>query len=271
MHFSKPTIPTKDGTITPNGNGPFHFSYTPSARPEDLSPRSSSSPASSAHSSSSGSPPRSLSSSPALHTTSSPPRRTKIVTESNFTLEEFNESAYEEWESGDEDVIRPYQYEDADSEKAQSVKSSGGRRKSDLDPRILDGIRDLGCGDQEEAREEWVRAERARKKWKRRSSGTKRTLTQSIGSDTDDEDLQPVMFDGANEAGSSARRLRRKVGERSSLIFDDPPPRIEEVDEGCEEVIDINENEDELDRRTMRELPYYRYVLEEMEIDSEEE
>jgi hypothetical protein len=206
-----------------------------------------------------------------VHTTSSPPRRTKIVTEGNFTLEEFNESAYEEWESGDEDVIRPYQYEDADSEKAQSVKSSGGRRKSDLDPRILDGIRDLGCGAQEDAHEAWVKAERQRKKWKRRSSGTKRTLTQSIGSDTDDEDLQPVMFDGANEAGSSARRLRRKVGERSSLIFDDPPPRIEEVDEGCEEAVDINENEDELDRRTMRELPYYRYVLEDMEIDSDDE
>jgi hypothetical protein len=267
MHFSKTTNPPKDGTITPNGNGPFHFSYTPSTRAEDLSPRSSSSAASSAHSSSSGSPPRSLSSSPALHTTSSPPHRTKIVTEGNFTLEEFNESAYEEWESGDEDVIRPYQYEDADSEKAQSVKSSGGRSRSDLDPRILEGFRDLDCGTQEEEHEAWVKAERERKKWKRRSSGTKRTLTQSIGSDTDDEDLQPVTFEGANEAGSSARRLRRKVGERTSLIFDDPPSRIEEVDEGCEEVVEIDE--DELDKRTMRELPYY--IQEDMEIDPDEE
>jgi len=64
-----------------------------------------------------------------------------------------------------------------------------------------------------------VKAERERKKWKRRSSGTKRTLTQSIGSDTDDEDLQPVMLEGVNEVGSSARRLRRKVGERTSLIL----------------------------------------------------
>ncbi|PMD42679.1 hypothetical protein L207DRAFT_318196 [Hyaloscypha variabilis F] len=247
MHFSKPTLPTKDSTITPNGNGPF-FSYTPSARPEDLSPRSSSSAASSSHSSSSESPPRSLSSSPAVHTTSSPPSRRKVVTESNFTLEEFSGSAYEEWESGDEDVIRPYQYEDADSEKAHSVKSSGGRSKTDLDP-LLDGIRGLSYGNEEEdEHERWVQLERARKKSKRRSSGTKRTITQSIGSDTDDEDLQPVMLEGVNEVGSSARRLRRKVGERTSLIFDDPPSRIDEEDEGpesCEEVVVIEDDDEE--------------------------
>jgi hypothetical protein len=212
-------------------------------------------------------PSRTRTSSPSSILANPPPRRTKIVTEGHFALEEFNESAYEEWESGDEDVIRPYQYEDADSETAQSVKSSGGRSKSDLDPRILEGLRDLDCGTQEEEHEAWVRAERARKKWKRRSSGTKRTLTQSIGSDTDDEDLQPVMFEGANEAGSSARRLRRKVGERTSLIFDDPPSRIEEVDEGCEEAVEINDDEEEIDRRTMRELPYFL----DMEIDLDEE
>ncbi|KAE9369333.1 hypothetical protein N431DRAFT_46361 [Stipitochalara longipes BDJ] len=276
MHFSKPTLSAKDGTITPNGNGPM-FSYTPSARPEDMSPRSSSSAASSAHSSSSESPPRSLSSSPAVHTTSSPPSTRKIVSEGNFTVEEFDESDYEDWESGDEDVIRPYQYEDADSEKAPSVKASKGKSKTELDPGILDGIRDLDCGNQEEEEHEaWVKAERARKKWKRRSSGTKRTLTQSIGSDTDDEDLQPVMLEGVNELGSSARRLRRKVGERTSLIFDDPPPRIEEVDEGpesCEEVVEIDTDEDDGNGQCVdKELPYYRYVQEEdMDIDSDEE
>jgi hypothetical protein len=267
MHFSKPILPTKDGTITPNGNGPF-FSYTPSARPEDISPRSSSSPASSVHSSGSDSLPRSRSSSPAPHITSSPPQRTRIVTESNFTLEEFNESDYE-----DEDVIWPHQYEDADSEKAQSVKSSGGRRKNEIDVGILAGIENL---DLEEEREAWVKAKRAQRQRNRRSSGaTKRTLTQSIGSDTDDEDLQPVTFE-ANEAGSSARRLRRKVGDRTSLVFDDPPPRIDEVDEGpesCEEVVEIEEDDDEDDGNGQcvdKELPYYRYV-QDMDIDSEEE
>jgi hypothetical protein len=158
------------------------------------------------------------------------------------------------------------------------VKSSGGRSKTDLDP-LLDGIRGLSYGNEEEdEHERWVQLERARKKSKRRSSGTKRTITQSIGSDTDDEDLQPVMLEGVNEVGSSARRLRRKVGERTSLIFDDPPSRIDEEDEGpesCEEVVVI-EDDDEDDGNGQcvdKELPYYRYVQEEedMDIDSDEE
>ncbi len=100
----------------------------------------------------------------------------------------------------------------------------------------------------------------------------KRTLSQSIGSDTDDEDIQPVTFD-ANDAGSSARRLRRKVkGERISLIFDDPPPRIDEEDEGpesVEEVVEMQEDDD--DDMDLRELPYYRYVQQDMEVDTSEE
>ncbi|KAE9367293.1 hypothetical protein N431DRAFT_513570 [Stipitochalara longipes BDJ] len=53
---------------------------------------------------------------------------------------------------------------------------------------MLDGIRNLdGENQEEDEHEAWVKAERARKKWKRRSAGTKRTLAQSIGSDTDDE------------------------------------------------------------------------------------
>lgn len=196
-----------------------------------------------------------------------------MVTEGNFTLEEFNESAYEEWESGDEDVIRPYQYEDADSEKAQSVKSSGGRSKTEIDLSLLDGFKDLGCGNEEEDEHEaWVQRERARKKWKRRSSGTKRNLAQSIGSDTDDEDLQPVMLEGVNEVGSSARRLRRKVGERTSLIFDDPPARIDEEDENPEVVEIEDDDEDDVNGQCVdKELPYYRYVQEDMDIDSDEE
>lgn len=156
------------------------------------------------------------------------------------------------------------------------MKSSEARGKSELEEGILDGLASLDCGREgEEEHEAFKLAERARKKLqrKRRSSGTKRNLAQSIGSDTDDEDLQPVTLEGINEAGSSARRLRRRVGERASLIFDDPPERIEEVDEGgesCEEVI-LNEDEDDDGTRTMRELPYYWYVQEDMDLDSDEE
>lgn len=89
--------------------------------------------------------------------------------------------------------------------------------------------------------------EKAARRRRRRSSGvSKRSHAQSVGSGTDDEDVQPV-FQGVNEAGSSARRLRRKVGEkRGSLIFDDPPPRIDELEEpeSCEEVVSFGEGED---------------------------
>jgi hypothetical protein len=75
----------------------------------------------------------------------------------------------------------------------------------------------------------------------------KRLLSQSIWCDTDDDDLKFERQDGANEAGSSARRLRRKVkGLRSSLIFDDPPLRVDEVNErvdSFEEVVETNEDE----------------------------
>lgn len=207
--------------------------------------------------------------------TESPPRKsTRVLTEGNFTVEEIRESDYEEYNSEDEDIIRPHQYEDAESDRAHSVKSAAN---NDLDSRFLSGFKGLRCENEEDARELWLEQLRAEKRRKRRSSGSvqKRTLSQSIGSDTDDEDLQPVTFEGANELGSSARRLRRKIkGERTSLIFDDPPARIEEEDEGpesVEEVVEIKEDEeaDEEGQAVDRELPYYTGYIQDMEVDSD--
>lgn len=124
-----------------------------------------------------------------------------------------------------------------------------------------------------EQREIWLEQVRAEKRRKRRSSGSvqKRSLAQSIGSDTDEEDILP-KFEGANEAGSSARRLRRKVaGERISLIFDDPPERIEELEEpeSCEEVVSLEDEDGNEERQGVdRELPYY---VQDMEVDDSDE
>lgn len=195
-------------------------------------------------------------------------------------MEEFRESDYEGFDSDCESVLRPHQYEDAESEKARSTRASSPHHE--LDDGVVNGLRDLDCGteerDEEEEREAWEKKRREEKRMKRRSSGSvqKRSLAQSIGSDTDDEDLQPV-FEGANEAGSSARRLRRKVaGERTSLIFDDPPVgRIEEVEEpdSCEEVVAVGEveeeSEDEDGEAWDREMPFYGQ--EDMDLDSEDE
>ena len=238
-----PTVQTNGGTITPNESGTT-FSYN-RFEPLDLSPRSSSPDSSHNLSESEDSAPgRSRSSSVEAISESRPKlARVKIVKEGNFTVEEFRESDYEGFDSDCESVLRPHQYEDAESEKARSTRASSPRHE--LDDKVVNGLRDLDCGTdenaEEEEREAWLEKQREERRRKRRSSGSvqKRSLAQSIGSDTDDEDLQPVVFDGANEAGSSARRLRRKVGgERTSLIFDDPPVgRIEEVEEpdSCEE------------------------------------
>lgn len=262
--------------ILPDGEVPIFSHNSFQVLGSELSPRSSS-PASSVRSSSSSSSsetddphPLSRSPSPSRRFASTPPSsqiRTRVVTEGNFILKEFDEKDYEAFDSDAESIIRPHQYEDAESVHAHSARGHSPGR--DLDPAILHQIRDLHCDEPTsyEEREIWLEKFREEKRRKRRSSGSvqKRSLAQSIGSDTDDEDLQPGVFD-ANEAGSSARRLRRKVaGERSSLIFDDPPPRIEELEEpeSCEEVVDVADDE-----QGLRQLPYYEQV---MDVDSDED
>lgn len=255
--YSKAHLPPEDGTITPNGNGP-NFFYTPSNRPADLSPRSSSPINSTQEPSSAGNSRRSSISETNLPTIgASPQRRKSVLAKGNFTVEEID---YEDWDSDDDDVIRPHQYEDADSERTMSVKSVS---HNELDPHIVDEFQSLNC-DAEDEREAWLQAEKIKRRRRRRSSASvqKRTLSQSIGSDTDDEDLQPVTFD-ANDAGSSARRLRRKTN-RTSLVFDDPPPRIDEEDE--DEIVEMQQGEHGYDY-AMRELPYYI----QMEVDGTSE
>ena len=268
INFSASMSAQLPDEIIPNGNVQT-FSYNPfQALDSELSPRSSS-PASSVRDSSpevDNPHPRSRSPSPTPRFAYTPPKpqgRLRIVSEANFILQEFDEEDYKAFNSDAESIIRPSQYEDADSDRGHSAKGTSPSR--DIDQAILHQIRDLSCDEAE--REIWQERQREEKRRKRRSSGSvqKRSLAQSIGSDTDDEDLQPVQFD-ANEAGSSARRLRRKVaGERSSLIFDDPPPRIEELEEpeSCEEVVDIAGEE-----QSLRQLPYYEQV---MDVDSEED
>jgi hypothetical protein len=273
-----PELHDNGATIIPNGGTTFSYNRF---EPLDLSPRSSS-PASSEHSDSSSedsNPARSRSSSPVVEPISeSPPKpvRIRIVKEGNFTVEEFRESDYEGFDSDSESVLRPHQYEDAESEKARSTRASSPHL--DLDDGVVNGIRDLDCGTEEQERERkelereaWVERQRLEKRRKRRSSGSvkKRNLLESIGSDTDDEDLKPVMFEGANEAGSSARRLRRKVaGERTSLIFDDPPVgRIVEESEP-ESIVAGQVVESDSEEEPWGRLPFHG---ESMDVDSSSE
>jgi len=113
----------------------------------------------------------------------------------------------------------------------------------------------------------WVERQRAEKRRIRRTSSLiKRNFTQSLGSGSDEEDIVPLGPLDANDPGSSARRLRRRTQDgRTSLVFDEPPPRIDEMEEpeSCEEVVEMGE--DEVREGLAREFPYY--IQQEMDVD----
>ncbi|PVH71184.1 hypothetical protein DL98DRAFT_660783 [Cadophora sp. DSE1049] len=195
-----------------------------------------------------------------------------------FTIEEIRDSDIES--SGGHEVVLPSSYSDAEDSDAVLEQTEDPSPFSHFESKTFataDEEEDDDDDEEDLARQEFLSRMRAEKRRKRASTGSasKRTLSESIGSDTDDEDMQPVTFLDANQPGSSARRLRRKMGGRTSLIFDDPPERIEEIDEpdSGEEIVDVDVDVDVQggivgDRRTDwgKELPYHM-----QEEDSNEE
>lgn len=237
----RPVPPPKEDEIRPLGQG-HTFTYAPKPRPADLPARSSSSSQSPPPA-----PPRSRSRSRSIRAASvedfasaaeSPVARdARDEPDAQFALEELADDYDGARADSDSDgglsVIRPDQYEDAHSERATSAQSA--RRDDDGDVRtqmLADDFEHLDCYSSYE-RGAWLRQQRLAQRKNRLSLGSihKRTFSQSIGSDTDDEDIRP---ENASEAGSSAsglRRLRRKTGDRSSLLLDDSSQRIVEMDE----------------------------------------
>lgn len=174
------------------------------------------------------------------------------------------------FEDGDEErqsAVRPDNFEYPDSDRSRSRS----RNPPDIDKTVMYKFRNLDCSDESDETDfddddyqQILIKRRMEKRRKRMSSGSigKRSITESIGSDTDMEDLN-VQYLDATQAGSSARRLRRKLGNRQSLQFQDPPlPRIDQADEpdtSADEFIDDD---------ALKELPYYTLDYITMEIDS---
>ncbi len=262
----------------------LNFSHSRAIRPEQLSPRTtSSSSASSSCPDDSDDPDDSEVLDDAPHAGPSPsptaqrrpaaapptPPRARIgrvVTHTEFIVEELSDFG----DSDDErpGVIRPCAIEYPESDRSRSTS----RHRPEIDQRMMFNLGNLNCSDDsdetdldEHEYQEFLIKRRAERRHKRMSSGSigKRTISESIGSDTDREDIQSFRsFLGSEEAGSSARRLRRRVGDRRSLQFQDPPPpRIDELDEP-----DSSEDEIFIGESLARELPYYEYVS--MEVDS---
>lgn len=270
----------KQPNLQPFGDG-HNFSYRPdSVRADQLSPRSSSSASggedSDAESSESDSPPRSLCSDRSKPSPSPVPVQiqtttARVITEATFILEELDDS---DDDDDDIEVIRPHAIEYAESDRSRSRS----RAPRELDRKMMDELRNLNCStseseasddsddsdlEEDDEMQAFLLKQREEKRRKRMSQGSvsKRTISESIGSGSDREDIRDFL--DASELGSSARRLRRKVGNRHSLQFaDPPPPPIHELDEPDSSDDDMLEVAEVL----AKELPYYHYIS--MEVDS---
>ncbi|EJT75416.1 hypothetical protein GGTG_05351 [Gaeumannomyces tritici R3-111a-1] len=287
------------GTHPAAGNG-FSFSdYHPdSFRREQLSPRSSAPSSyddSDDESSSSDSPPRSHSSTESIKPSVRSPRRktpvqddarrraqpvrpprppptaakapfvaTRIIVEATFEVYELDGS-----DDGQYAIIRPDVIEYAESERSRSRSRP---RQDHVDRKIASDFRALvfSSSSEDEDEDEYmkhVQRMREEKRRKRMSSGSigKRTISER-GSDSDREDLlfQGYINAAGHQESGEMRRMRRRLGNRHSLHFQDPPPpRIDELEEpdSGEEILDLDDSE-----LLARELPFYDYVS--MEIDS---
>lgn len=147
-------------------------------------------------------------------------------------------------------IIGPDGCSEVDSERAASPSHEAA---DDMVKRIQDLYFDHK-GREEEA-EAAIRRYRTRKN--RRSTRSKRTWSESCGSEMDDQFPIPLNFD---DVGSSAHRVKRR---RSGLdgqavpSFEDPPPeRITEVDEPEDDVV-IIDAPPPVDWSSLRDLPFY--------------
>ncbi|KAK0721528.1 hypothetical protein B0T21DRAFT_54055 [Apiosordaria backusii] len=203
-------------------------------------------------------------------------------TDTNFVIEELSDFADSDNER--EGVIRPDYIEYAESNRSRSRSRT---RRPVMDKTFIFSLHNLNCDDDNDESDEtdldeadyreFLIKRREEKKKRRMTSGSigKRTISESIGSDTDLEDLKPWLGPGqSDEGGTGGRRMRRRVSmvdhhhhmRRRSSVFQHEArtSRIEELDEP-------DSSEDEclvggVGEKLARELPYYEYVS--MEVDS---
>ncbi|CAK7208674.1 hypothetical protein SCUCBS95973_000182 [Sporothrix curviconia] len=237
---------------------------------------------------------------PSMSAAAGKPSARLFVIEASFTIEEVSDF---DSDNGRIQIIQPSEIEEAESErektpdpnrnrsgkfnmaKARRRSSTRPSRPPEIDRSVMSGLREFTFGadsdeevflDEEDgsdydegALNSFLLKQRDEKRRRRMTSGSisKRTITESIGSDTDTEDLSAML--DANEVGSSARRLRRRLDRHSLQFQDPPPPRIDELEEP-----DTSDNEDDVKElihngeTLARELPYYTLEYISMEVDS---
>lgn len=156
------------------------------------------------------------------------------------------------------EVLYPYEIE-----SARSRSSSWHRDIRDLDRSMMRDLRNLNCSNEASDNEPefdleediFLKRQQEMRRLRRvsmSSSVGKRTHSELSDSD---EDFRPL---DVNDVGSSARRLRKRL-HRCSLLFQDPPEQIEELEEP-------NSSEDEFQagQSLAQELPYWTMEIMEM-------
>lgn len=229
---------------------------------------------------------------PTIESPTKPPTNQVLV---DFTLIEMSEHSSTSSSEADSEtsseteetalsILLPSRYSSASSRRSSSSTHStpSCHSQHSATHTLAADFSNLDCSATLASRDAWIKTQRALKRTKRLSSGSihKRTLSMSIGSDTDDEDLGPYECEIPGLSASGLRRIRRKTGEmheeglrlglglgmRGSLIFEDPPQRIVE----CEEPTSEEGERWRAERRVesgreemMNVLPYYLMDMDE--------
>jgi len=190
-----------------------------------------------------------------------------ISAPAGFIVEELGDFTGSD-EDGRANVIRPTAVEDAESDRS---KSKSGPSTTKLEPEFLASTKrnlfeisdsDLGNTSNDEESEQFLMKvrEMKRKKRMRVSSGSigKRTISdmeeEDIGSEGDLELVNKPFFSTFKPSTNRPpRSIYRRVNDRRSLQFQDPPPGVLELYEP-----DSSEDDPSVEALS-RELPYYEY------------
>lgn len=183
------------------------------------------------------------------------------VERNGFIIEELSDFSSDDEADNRSNAMQPDVIEYAESELSDSHIE--GHVKNDLrdlsfrgpDPDSLSDSSDTSDDEYQEV----IRQQRAYERQKKRRVVSEYKRAKDESSDSDHEDLRHCLdFD---QAGSSARRLKRRVNDRRSLIFQDPLPKIDEITEPPE-LEDTMTNE----KLLAKDLPFYAFTT--MEVDS---
>lgn len=171
---------------------------------------------------------------------------------SGFIIEELSDFSNDNEGGNRSNAIRPDEIESADSDRGEPGV------QPEIDAAMINSFKNLNCtansssdsGVSEDEDARMIRMSRARRRLRRMNAGVIGKRTMSERGDSDSESFQHKLH--PDQVGSSARRLRRRVGIRQNLMFQDPLLRLEKMNEPP-----IEHLEDDV---LAQELPFFAFT-----------